>query len=241
MSIEAMVWALNHAPCDNPTQKLVLLALANHARPDGTSAFPSVATIQRYTLLSERAIRVHLKGLERLGVISRCDDAIVAAYITRADRRPQGWNLNLRRGVQQVQVAEERGASGAADGVHVVPLRGAGGAPEPYMNRTEEPSIIMSDALAMCELLADLIHANGSLRPRVTKKWVTDMDRVMRLDGRTLEQVEHIIRWSQNHSFWRANIMSPYKLRMKFDQLRLQAVRDDQSSRLDGVREFLEG
>ena len=89
MSIEAINWALNHAPCENSTQKLVLFALANHAHPDGTSAFPSVARIMRYTLLSERAIRLHLAGLEELGLIERGDAMVVASYINRPDRRPQ--------------------------------------------------------------------------------------------------------------------------------------------------------
>ena len=33
--------------------------------------------------------------LEAAGIIRPCDPGIVAARITRADRRPQGWNLNL--------------------------------------------------------------------------------------------------------------------------------------------------
>lgn len=241
MSIEAMVWALNHAPCSSPTEKLVLLALANHARPDGSAAFPAVATIQRYTLLSERAVRMQLRALERAGLIQPCDPAIVAAYISRPDRRPQGWDLNLSLGRQSVPPADERGATGAANGGQEVPPRGAPDAPEPYMNRTNEPSIIMSDAISLCELLADLIAANGSLRPRITEKWLTDMDRLMRLDGRERALVEDVIRWCQQDSFWRANIMSPMKLRQKFDQLRLQAERQSAPTRFEGVMEFLNG
>ena len=139
MSIEAINWALNHAPCENSTQKLVLFALANHAHPDGTSAFPSVARIMRYTLLSERAIRLHLAGLEELGLIERGDASIVASYISRADRRPQGWNLRLDKisGVPLVQVVEVRGASSAGNGVHLVHERGAGDAPKPYITVNE--------------------------------------------------------------------------------------------------------
>jgi hypothetical protein len=109
------------------------------------------------------------------------------------------------------------------------------------MNLTEEPSIIMSNAIVLCDLLADLIAANGSLRPRITDKWVTDMDRIMRLDGREPWAVEAIIHWCQHDPFWRANIMSPHKLRQKFDQLRLQAERQSAPNRLEGVMEFLNG
>jgi helix-turn-helix protein len=69
--------------------------LANHAGPDGTGAFPSVATLVRYTGLAERTVRTCLDRLAAEGIISPCDPGIVAARIKRADRRPQGWDLNL--------------------------------------------------------------------------------------------------------------------------------------------------
>jgi hypothetical protein len=73
----------------------VLVGLANHAGPDGTAAFPSVATLVRYTELSERTVRTCLDRLAAGGIISPCDPDILAARIRRADRRPQGWDLNL--------------------------------------------------------------------------------------------------------------------------------------------------
>ena len=102
MSVEAISWALNLAPvpADRGGQpssacKFVLVGLANHAGPDGTGAFPSVATLVRYTGLAERTVRSCLDRLAAEGVISPCDPDIVAARIKRADRRPQGWDLNL--------------------------------------------------------------------------------------------------------------------------------------------------
>ena len=105
MSVEAISWALNLAPvpADRGGQpssacKFVLVGLANHAGPDGTGAFPSVATLVRYTWLSERTVRTCLDRLAAEGIISPCDPGIVAARIKRADRRPQGWDLNLAPG-----------------------------------------------------------------------------------------------------------------------------------------------
>jgi hypothetical protein len=102
VSVEAISWALNLAPvpADRGGQpssacKFVLVGLANHAGPDGTGAFPSVATLVRYTGLSERTVRACLDRLQAEGIISPCDPDIVAARIKRADRRPQGWDLNL--------------------------------------------------------------------------------------------------------------------------------------------------
>lgn len=83
----------------------------------------------------------------------------------------------------------------------------------------------LRNAERLCNLLALLVEENGSKKPRVTDAWVTDMDRLIRLDGRTPEQVENAIRWSQRDTFWQANIMSPKKLRAKYDQIRLVAKR----------------
>lgn len=102
MSVEAISWALNLAPVPadhggrpSSTCKFVLVGLANHAGPDGAGAFPSVATLVRYTGLSERTVRTCLDRLEAEGIIAPCDPDVVAARIKRADRRPLGWNLNL--------------------------------------------------------------------------------------------------------------------------------------------------
>jgi Helix-turn-helix domain len=100
-----MSWALNLAPvpADRGGQpssacKFVLVGLANHARPDGTGIFPSVATLVRYTGLSERTVRTCLDRLAAEGIMRPCDPEIVAARIKRADRRPQGPPRGTSRG-----------------------------------------------------------------------------------------------------------------------------------------------
>lgn len=237
MSIEAIVWVLNESACESPTEKLVMIALANHARPDGTSAFPAVATISRYTKLSERAIRMNLRELERRGLIRRCDDRIVAAYITRADKRPLGYDLMMGGG-HEVPLVDERGASDDTHGGHLTTERGAPDAPEPYKNRTREPSIFMSDAVKLTTLLADLVEGNGYDRPATNDKAVAVMERALRIDGRTADELEGAIRWAAASEFWSMNIRSTEKLRQHFDRLRGEAMRT--RSRAQGIREFLE-
>lgn len=102
MSIEALAWALNLAPVPvdrngKPSSACaaVLQGLANHADADGIGAFPSVATLVRYTRLSERTVRTSLDRLAESQIIRPCAPEIVAARIRRADRRPQGWDLDL--------------------------------------------------------------------------------------------------------------------------------------------------
>lgn len=146
-----MSWAMDQDVVQNPTARHVLLVLANYADVHGKAAFPSAETLVRQTGLSERAVRNKLAEMEDMGVIARGNQAIVEAYIERGDRRPVCYDLAMPH-------EEKRGASGAPrksrgargsitgctsfqNGVHVVPERGAPGAPNPSSNPSFKPPI----------------------------------------------------------------------------------------------------
>ena len=141
MSIQAVAWALEYQdlPLDKRTgrmasaAKLVLIALANHAGPDGCDAFPSVDTIERYTGLSERAVRYTLDALEAHGTIAPTPNPLRRdTTISRGDKRPVSYDL----------VAMPRGANSAPTGCKVDGSRGAKSgvefAPEPSLEPKEE-------------------------------------------------------------------------------------------------------
>src|SRR5262249_2499563 len=83
-----------------------------------------------------------------------------------------------------------------------------------------------ADVNRVCSRLADLIEANGSKRPTVTENWRRTARLMLDRDGRTEEQLIAAIEWCQNDDFWRINILSMPKLREKYEQLRLNAMRD---------------
>jgi hypothetical protein len=81
----------------------------------------------------------------------------------------------------------------------------------------------------LCSLVA--AHAQrASMRstpPRVTKVWLQEMDRLIRIDGRTPEQIEWIIGWLETPgNFWGPNVLSAPKLRKQFDRLVADAARE---------------
>ena len=80
-----------------------------------------------------------------------------------------------------------------------------------------------SPPLRLSQLLLDLILQRKSdfKRPNL-QKWAVHIDRMIRIDHRKPEQIERIIRWSQQDNFWQNNILSTAKLREKFDQLELK-------------------
>lgn len=75
--------------------------------------------------------------------------------------------------------------------------------------------------MKMVDLLIGLIVANT---PEWTLKgnketWAEHIEKLHRIDGRTYEQIEYMIKWTQADSFWKQNILSTAKLRDKFNDL----------------------
>lgn len=95
MSVEAVRWALAHAPDVAPSRLAVLIGLAEHAHSDGRAAYPSQRRLAFYVRKSVRAVQNDLAALAALGLIRRGDQRHTAHLPT--DRRPVVWDLALDR------------------------------------------------------------------------------------------------------------------------------------------------
>jgi len=100
------------------------------------------------------------------------------------------------------------------------------------------------DVDRLCNHLADRITANGCKRPAINQKWRDAARLMLDADERTEDNVHKAIDWCQDHEFWRANILSMPKLREKYDQLQMQAMRAttsrQQNDNLGVVQRFME-
>jgi hypothetical protein len=77
-----------------------------------------------------------------------------------------------------------------------------------------------SDEFRLAELLFDLIRQRSAeFKAPDLQAWAKHIDLMIRIDGRTPERIEGVIRWAQRDSFWSKNILSTAKLREKFDAL----------------------
>jgi Helix-turn-helix domain len=84
-------------------------------------------------------------------------------------------------------------------------------------------TVIDSQAQQLAQQFCNQLHANGIHAAKVTPKWITELDRMQRIDGRTWEQIEACIQWATKDPFWSGVILSPTKLRKHYDQMNLQA------------------
>ncbi len=80
-----------------------------------------------------------------------------------------------------------------------------------------------SHEIRLSELLLRLILCRKpDLKRPDLQSWAQDFDQVLRLDKRPVENVERLIRWVQADSFEQNNVLSPGKLRKRYDQLELK-------------------
>lgn len=91
MSIESMVKALS-APNLSPSEKLLLLGIANHDGDGG--AWPSIATLAGYVGVQVRQVQKLISALEDKGLVTRDLNGGGNAK-TRSDQRPNLFHLHL--------------------------------------------------------------------------------------------------------------------------------------------------
>ncbi|GAA1431724.1 hypothetical protein GCM10009601_51280 [Streptomyces thermospinosisporus] len=93
---------------------------------------------------------------------------------------------------------------------------------------------IRHDVERVCKHLADVVAQGGGKKPTITKTWRRDTRLLIDRDGVTPDQAIAAIDWAHNDPFWQAHILSPGKLRAKYETLRRQALARQRGQRPAG-------
>ena len=95
--------------------------------------------------------------------------------------------------------------------------------PEPPIGSSKKVSDAFKDDSEQIRLSRLLFNYIRERDPKARKpdfqKWGLHIDRLVRLDDRDPEQIEGVIHYCQNNSFWMSNILSTEKLRKQFGRL----------------------
>ena len=67
--------------------------------------------------------------------------------------------------------------------------------------------------------------------PDKLRRWAYDIDLMMRIDCRSPDEIRELMDWAHRDSFWKANILSPGKLREKWDTLVAHKQRAEEKNR----------
>lgn len=218
-----MQWVFDYSQSTG-NDRLVLLMIADEADDQGANAYPSMERIARRALVSTRTVMRSVARLEAEG------ELLVERPEMNGRGRFNRYVLVMGRPLDELdglfgkgdKLSRGRRGEKARIGDTAVshdPLT-LEGSPSSTSSPTVDPS---SDAAALCELLADLVEANGSRRPTVSNAWLVEADRMLRLDGRDPAKAERLLRWCQADPFWKGNVLSMSTFRRQYDRLRLRA------------------
>lgn len=78
--------------------------------------------------------------------------------------------------------------------------------------------------IELSQLLYNLIRKNTPnwyVKPKI-EVWAAEIRKLREIDKQSLEEIEKVIRWSQDNDFWKQNILSTTKLRKQFPTLLVQ-------------------
>lgn len=85
-----------------------------------------------------------------------------------------------------------------------------------------------SKEMNLSKLLFSLMQINNPKAKQPNfQNWSKEFDYILRIDKKNIEEVERVIKWCQHDSFWKSNILSPKKLREKYDQLYLKMIEEN--------------
>lgn len=79
-----------------------------------------------------------------------------------------------------------------------------------------------------------MLENNPKAKPPNPQKWADIIRLMIERDNRDPEDIKKVIYWSQNHNFWKTNILSTDKLRKQFDTLYMQMKAEIEKKQTNG-------
>lgn len=233
MSVKVSSWVWHEASKEIAGNELVvLLALADVANDNGACSYFEVPEDATQAALARKA-RVHRATLVR------CIDKLVERGVLVKGRGrqhdPNSYRIQMSQNatteeIQMSQTEPQMSQTGDSDVANreITPLTVRINVTTDVTSDVEpsDPrSGFSDDVVALCDEVAEMVTSNGFKNVTVSRSWLQAADRLVRLDGFSVDQVRIIARWATSHEFWSLNIRSMPKLRDQFDRLRLERNR----------------
>ncbi len=175
-------------------------------------AFISLTTFEECTGIDRRNLKRSLDAMVNKKIITKDSSGYITRYGIEKDYTK--WETGVKNNTSvkndtTTSVNNDTGTSVKND---------------THKRKKETKESPNPDGIRMSELLFNLIlerHPNHK-RPDM-QKWALHIDRMIRLDSRSVEDIEKVISWCQADEFWRKAILSTEKLRRQFDTLWIKA------------------
>ncbi len=226
----------------SPTQKFIMIALADNANDEGI-CYPFIETITQKTSYTKRTIISNIEQLENYGYLQKRIRARKKGgrYSNIYLLFPQENYKNLDEKYQEYFSQSEPPAPITASSQSEPPAPKFDSQSEPPAPKLTivEPSLIIEPSLKSVSppetianyLLSKITKNNIEFRVKNISSWVNDIDKAMRIDGRSPQQLLNCINWiydDKEGNWWIDKILSGKKLRLQFNTMSMQANKQKQ-------------
>ncbi|MED1234704.1 MULTISPECIES: hypothetical protein [Bacillus subtilis group] len=93
--------------------------------------------------------------------------------------------------------------------------------------------------MKLAQLMWKFVQVNApDMKEPNFKKWANTFRLMMEKDGREGKEIQDMIVWSTSHHFWYQNILSPDKLRKKYDELTVRKNEEERKVRRNGSQQY---
>lgn len=93
--------------------------------------------------------------------------------------------------------------------------------------------------MKLAQLMWKFVQRNApDMKEPNFKKWANTFRLMMEKDGREGKEIQDMIVWSTGHHFWYQNILSPDKLRKKYDELTVRKNEEERKVRRNGSQQY---
>ena len=235
-------------------EMLLALAIADHAHDDGSNVFPSVPSLAQKSRQSERTVQRQLRSMEVSGWLQCVQRSEGGRNKASRYRINPSW-IDEPKAFEFGKVSEAINGDTVSPfeppkRCHGVTVSGSNPSPEtvtsttrngdtavsPAYNhhRTIKPPVVphespKPDDAADRELAGWMFERLQALNPGHRepnwRRWCRELRMMRERDRRTAAQMRELFAWANADPFWSGNILSPGKLREKWDQLVLQRSR----------------
>ena len=219
----------------NPTRKLVLLKLADNANDKG-ECFPSYQHIADHCEVSRRSVISHIDALIKMGLVEKKlrknqDGSSSNLYILHLEKGSE----NISPPSERISPPSENGSLPPSENISPITNHSINQSinhidlslqtKTPATSPAKKFSFTEMDLAMAKEMFAHIQKLNPNHKQPNFEAWANDIRLLGERDGKSYPEIIELFEWANQDRFWQANILSPRKLREKWDVLVLQRNR----------------
>lgn len=229
MSFEAAAWAIKQKT-RLPTEKLILIALADCHNRDTNRCDPSLLTLAEIALCSDRTAMRAIESLadQRLIFCEKCTG--------KRTKYTLNFSCTTDTHVTPDKMSRVSRATPTPDTHVTTPLTPM--SPEPVSTSNKPVIKYTEEDKQFAEWFYELVLkvAPKTKKPNMNS-WSETVRKMREIDNLTHREMGIVFKWANSHHFWSTNILSPDKLRAQFGRLDAESKKTNQSASFKTAQE----